>query len=207
MPRVVGRVFYYDLYSPYAYLSASRVERVLGEVEWRPVWLYPIIAASGREWRRPAAERQERMRGIDERARRYGLPPVVWPPSFEIDLDDPLSERWGPPSTLALARIARWSAGEGAAREYALAAFHAIFAEGMELAVDFEGASQIAGDVGLEADAALAALADQEVKNALRADTDAAIASGVQGLPTFDIGGTLVWGDDRLDEAAAPASR
>jgi 2-hydroxychromene-2-carboxylate isomerase len=205
MPRLVCPVFYYDLYSPYSYLAASRIEALLGEVEWRPVWLYPIVAASGREWRRPVTERQERMRGIGERARRYGLPPFVWPPSFVLDAADPLSERWDPPSTLALARIARWSASEGTAREYALAAFSVVFAEGAELAVDLAAAAEIAGEVGLDASDALAAPRAQAVKDALRADTDAAIVLGVQGLPTFDVGGTLYWGDDRLNEAAAAA--
>src|SRR5207248_1956412 len=65
-------VFYYDLYSPYSYLAASRVEGLLGEVEWRPVWAYPIVAPRREGWRPPAAERRGLLDDIEDRARRYG---------------------------------------------------------------------------------------------------------------------------------------
>ncbi len=41
-------------------------------------------------------------------------------------------------------------------------------------------------------------IADPAVKAKLHANTDAAIARGVYGVPTFDIEGELFWGDDAL---------
>lgn len=40
------------------------------------------------------------------------------------------------------------------------------------------------------------ATADEAVKAALRANTEAALARGVFGVPTLDAGGELFWGDD-----------
>ena len=40
---------------------------------------------------------------------------------------------------------------------------------------------------------------DQAVKDKLRSNTDAAIKTGVFGVPTFGIGNELFWGDDVTD--------
>jgi 2-hydroxychromene-2-carboxylate isomerase len=45
-------------------------------------------------------------------------------------------------------------------------------------------------------------LDDVELKSALRAANDAAIATGVYGVPTFDAAGLLWWGDHQLEAAA-----
>ncbi len=48
-----------------------------------------------------------------------------------------------------------------------------------------------------------AAIADQAVKDALRASTEAAWADGVRAVPTLRLGDALYYGDDQLDRAAA----
>ena len=47
------------------------------------------------------------------------------------------------------------------------------------------------------------ALESDATKAALRANTDAAIAAGVYGVPTLSIGGELFWGNDAFDFALA----
>ena len=47
------------------------------------------------------------------------------------------------------------------------------------------------------------ALDDAELKNALRQNTDRAIEEKVYGVPIFDAGGLLWWGDHQLPAAAA----
>lgn len=44
-----------------------------------------------------------------------------------------------------------------------------------------------------------AVFADGRIKARLRADTEAAIAQGVFGVPTFQMGEVLFWGLDSLD--------
>jgi 2-hydroxychromene-2-carboxylate isomerase len=46
---------------------------------------------------------------------------------------------------------------------------------------------------------------DPEVKALLRERTDRALGLGVIGVPSFLVGGEVLWGDDRLAEAASRA--
>ena len=56
---------------------------------------------------------------------------------------------------------------------------------------------------GIDAGELQAALGDPDVKQALRVATDEALARGVFGVPTVLVGAELLWGDDRLEAAAA----
>jgi 2-hydroxychromene-2-carboxylate isomerase len=54
---------------------------------------------------------------------------------------------------------------------------------------------------GLDPAAVLAATEEQEVKDALRANTERALGSGVSGVPTVVVGGETFWGDAELEAA------
>ena len=43
------------------------------------------------------------------------------------------------------------------------------------------------------------AIADQNIKDKLRADTEEAVGRGAFGAPTMFVGGDMFWGQDRLD--------
>jgi 2-hydroxychromene-2-carboxylate isomerase len=187
---------YFDVGSPYAYLASERIERVLGgAVEWRPVLLGGLFKLTGRSsWALGDFERRRRgMAEIERRAAAHGLPPLRWP--------DP----W-PDDYLAAMRLATWAAAQGRARDFARAAMRAAFVGGRHLG-DVEAALDSAAAIGLDRDAARAALSDRAVKDALRAATDAAHARGVFGVPTVAVGDELFWGDDRLEDAAAALAR
>jgi 2-hydroxychromene-2-carboxylate isomerase len=51
---------------------------------------------------------------------------------------------------------------------------------------------------GLEPAAALAQLDSQEIKDALRRNTEEAVARGSVGAPTFFVGENMFFGNDRL---------
>ena len=44
-----------------------------------------------------------------------------------------------------------------------------------------------------------------DIKQALRSATENAIARGVIGVPTVQVGDQVFWGDDRLEDAADAA--
>lgn len=185
--------FYVDVGSPYAWLAAERVERVLGsDVVWEPILLGAVFAARGSgSWSLTGA----RAKGIEEVERRavtYELGPVQWP--------DP----W-PGSTLLAMRCAVAACDRGAGRAFLLAALRAAFVDGRDLS-DPAAVADAASVAGIEGDALLAAAATPEVKAALKARTDAAIALGVRGVPTVLVGGQAFWGDDRLKDAARALS-
>jgi 2-hydroxychromene-2-carboxylate isomerase len=185
---------FYDLGSPYAYLAVERAERVLGvEPVLRPVLLGAIFAARGHgSWSQTEA-RAEGIAEVERRAAAYGLPPVRWPPGW-------------PPDTLAAMRAAVWAERRGRGAPFARAAFRRAFAAGEDLA-DIAVLAAAAADAGLPAGDVAAAIADPAVKDDLRARTGAALALGVRGVPTLRAGGRLLYGDDRLEDAAAADRR
>lgn len=188
----MGRAtFYFDLGSPYAYLAAERIERVLGgDVLWQPVSLGAIFKATGRSsW--AVGDPERRAQGIGEverRARAYGLPPLCWP------------QPW-PGNYLFAMRAATFAFRIGRGRELTLRAFRDAFTHGRDLGIPANVLSA-AADAGLDPAAVAAATADPDVKLALRSATDAALALGVHGVPTVAVGEKLFWGDDRLQDAA-----
>lgn len=58
---------------------------------------------------------------------------------------------------------------------------------------------------GLDAEALLAATADPAVKEALKANTEAAVARGVFGIPTFFVGDEMFFGKNTLPEVEEAA--
>ncbi len=184
--------FYFDLGSPYAYLTAERICEVLAPepVIWQPVSLGALFKLTDRSsWSLgDPARRRSGMAEVARRAREYDLPAVRWP------------EPW-PSNYLFAMRAATFALRAGRAREFALQAFRYAFRDGHDLAVP-EHVLAAAAAAGLDAAQVQTATADPEIKLALRTATDAAHELGVFGVPTIAVGRELFWGDDRLGEAA-----
>ena len=98
-------------------------------------------------------------------------------------------------------RAAIWAAEKGETCRFAHAAYQMAFAEGIDLTPS-AAVVEAANRAGLDGAELTSALEDQQLKSALRAANDAAIATGVYGVPTFDVGGLLWWGDHQLEAAA-----
>ena len=112
-----------------------------------------------------------------------------------------------PVNTLLIMRglIAARRAGVGDA--YLEAVLKAMW-EGGEKMDDPEVVRRVLDAAGLDGAALLAATQDPEVKGELVANTEAAVARGVFGIPTFFVDGEMYFGKDRLErveEAAAGA--
>ncbi len=184
--------FYFDLGSPYAYLSAERLTSVLAEpVTWQPLSLGGLFKANGRSsW--ALGDHQRRQTGmaeIERRARDYGLAPIQWP--------DP----W-PGNYLMAMRAATFAFTAGRGREFTVQAFRDAFQHGRDLSVPAR-VLDAAEHAGLDRREVEAATQDARIKQALREATDAAHELGVIGVPTVAIDRELFWGDDRLEDAAA----
>jgi 2-hydroxychromene-2-carboxylate isomerase len=129
------------------------------------------------------------MAEIEERARAYDLPPIVWPTPY-------------PANSLTAMRAATWAEQHGHGRTFAQAAFAMAFQQGVDLTA--RAAVLAAADrAGLSCAELDAALDDRQLKQALRESTDKAIAANVYGVPTFDAAGLLWWGDHQPPAAAA----
>jgi 2-hydroxychromene-2-carboxylate isomerase len=192
---VVDRpVFYYDLGSPYAYLAAERLTRVLPEMPvWQPILLGGIWKETGgRSWAVTGA-RDEGMAEVERRAAEYDLMPIRWP------------EGW-PNSTLNAMRVAVWAQQIGRTVAFSLAAFRQAFAGGKDLS-DIDYVLMAAAACELHPNAVLKAIDTQSVKDRLREVTSDAYERGVRGVPTIAVGDKLFWGDDRLEDVAAAMTR
>jgi len=184
--------FYFDLGSPFAYLTAERLHDVLpGPVHWQPISLGAIFKLTGRSsWALgEPRERQAGMGEVERRAQRYGLASLRWP--------DP----W-PGNYLMAMRAATFAFRAGRGREFTLHAFRLAFQQGRDLSVLAE-ILRAAEHAGLDPREVERATQSDEIKLALREATDAAHALGVFGVPTIAAADELFWGDDRLEDAAA----
>jgi 2-hydroxychromene-2-carboxylate isomerase len=189
--------FYFDLGSPYAYLSAERIsglftEAGLEQPEWQPVLLGGLFQRFDRgSWSQTPA-RAEGIAEVERRASAYGLPPIVWP--------DP----W-PGNTLTAMRTATFAKQTGRTVSFAQAAFRQAFAAGRDLSVP-DNVWIAAAACELHPRALEKAVQTEAVKGALRVATEAAADRGVFGVPSVVVGEEIFWGDDRLEEAVAAAA-
>ena len=194
-PRLA--TFYFDLGSPYSYLSAERISRLfadaeLNQPEWQPVLLGGLFSHFDRGSWSLTDGREKGMAEVERRADEYGLQPVRWP--------DP----W-PGNTLHAMRVATYAKSIGRTVSFALAAFRQAFAGGRDL-TDPDNVAIAAAACELHPNAIAKAAASDGVKRRLREATDAAAARGVFGVPSVVVGEELFWGDDRLEEAVATAA-
>jgi 2-hydroxychromene-2-carboxylate isomerase len=189
--------FYFDLGSPYAYLTAERISALftgagLEQPEWRPILLGGLFKRFGRDSWANGPGRAEGIAEVERRAAAYGLPPISWP------------EPW-PGNTLFAMRAATFAKQTGRTVSFALAGFRQAFAAGRDLS-DPDSVAIAAAACELHPRALFKAVETEAVKRGLREATDEAAELGVVGVPTLVVDGEAFWGDDRAEEAVAAAS-
>jgi 2-hydroxychromene-2-carboxylate isomerase len=186
-------VFYYDLNSPYAWLAAERINKVLPEPPvWQPIAFAFILRHDERTpWSlKSENSRVEGVAEIERRAAERGLPAPRWP------------EGW-PRETYNInaMRAATYAAEIGKVVSFSLAAYRQQFNAGRGLN-DFDNVLLAGAAAEIHPNALLQAVERQAIKDRLKAATEEAIELGVPGVPTVRVGDELFWGDDRLEEAA-----
>lgn len=181
--------FHFDFLSPYAYVAWFRVhaiaERHGRAVEAVPVLFAALLAAHGT--RGPAEVPAKRIyvwKDAVRSAHAAGLP-IGPPPSHPFS---PL---------LALRAVA--SVDDPAARRRLVdALFTAVWGGDGPGVTDPAIVASLADRAGLDGAAVVAAAGTDDAKARLRANTDAALAAGVFGVPTMLVDGELFWGNDSL---------
>jgi 2-hydroxychromene-2-carboxylate isomerase len=174
--------WYFDLISPFSYLHLKQFSRLPAdmEIEYVPV----LFAGMLKHWENkgPAEVPPKRIymyRQLTWLAGHLGIP-YRMPPSH------PFNSLHG----LRLLMAA------GVTRANVETAFDMVWKEGRDIQ-DPDGISELARRLGVKDPEA--AMADERVKAKLKANTEAAIARGVFGVPSFFIGETLFWGQDSLE--------
>ena len=86
---------------------------------------------------------------------------------------------------------------EGVFEAYVETVFKAMWEQGLKMD-DVEVIGEALEAAGLDAPSIMARAEEADVKQALIANTEAAVAAGVFGSPSFVVGGELYFGKDRL---------
>lgn len=199
---MAGRLtFWFELASTYSYLSAMRIDAMAAErgvkVDWRPFPLGPIFAAQG--WSNSPfniypAKGRNMWRDMQRLCADRGLPLIS---ADQVE--------GFPQNTIRAMRVSIAALERDQGRGFVQALYRAQFGYGENLA-EISTIEAALASVGLPADLALAA-EDQTYKDALKANSAAAIQAGIYGAPSFTVGDELFWGDDRLEQALNWAQR
>ena len=193
--------FFFDVGSPASYLAWTQLPALCAAagatLVHRPMLLGAVFQATGNA--SPVAvpaKGRYTMLDLARFARRYGVP-LVHNPHFPI-------------VTLTLMRAATGVQMRMPGRfdDFLRCVFKAIWVDAQNLN-DPALTAQVLAQAGFDPTQTVALAGDAEVKAALRATTDEAVARGVFGAPTMFIGEHMFFGQDRLDfvrEALAAAA-
>jgi 2-hydroxychromene-2-carboxylate isomerase len=183
--------FFFDIGSPYSYLAATQLkalsERSGVHVRWRPFLLGGVFKASGNDMpARVAAKASYMLQDLSRWATLYDVP-FDFPPIFPLNALR---------TQRVLAAVGK-HLGEAAVSDAALALFEAYWVRGKD--VSHDDVIRLALDaIGMDAAALLSAADSSDVKDALRASTEEAVARGAFGAPTMFVGDAMFFGNDRL---------
>ncbi len=177
--------WYFDFISPFSYLQSEQLALLDPKVRvhFRPVLLAGLLGAHGQKGPAEiATKRKFTYRFVVWQAKRLGIP-------FRMPPEHPFN-----PLPLLRLAIACDCTPEAVHR-----IFRFVWRDGRLPDLPIEWA-ELVHDLRLPD--AEQRIADPEVKDALRRNTDEAIARGVFGVPTLAIGDELFWGADATAMAA-----
>ncbi|MFM9937367.1 MAG: 2-hydroxychromene-2-carboxylate isomerase [Novosphingobium sp.] len=181
--------FYFDFGSPATYLAWKRLPDLEARTgvtfELVPMLLGGVFKATGNASPVTVPAKGAWMgRDLARWAERHGTP-FRFNPHFPIN-------------TLRLMRGAIAAEARGELTTYADAVFDAIWQDQRNVGDPAEVAAVLTA-AGLDAAAYAAAGEDDAVKARLVANTQAAVAAGIFGAPSFLVAGELYFGQDRMD--------
>ncbi|MFD0740275.1 2-hydroxychromene-2-carboxylate isomerase [Lysobacter koreensis] len=176
--------WYFDFISPFSYLQWQKLKDGDAGIAVTPVPIVfaAILAARGQKG--PAeipGKREFTYRHVLWQSRREGVP-LLFPPAH-------------PFNPIAALRLCVAAGSTPAAVD---AIFEWIWARG-QAGDSADALAAVAARLGVAMDA----ITSDDSKAALRANTDAALAAGVYGVPTLAFDGQLFWGNDAHEFALA----
>jgi 2-hydroxychromene-2-carboxylate isomerase len=192
--------FYFDFGSPTAYLAHKRLRQLSTlyplDVNYKPMLLGGVFKATGNNSpvAIPAKGQYMMVHDLPRFARRYNVE-LNPNPFFPIN-------------TLNLMRAAIAAERLDCAPAFIDAVYDAVWIQEKNMG-DPDTVAAVLTEHALDAKALLALSQDPEIKAALIANTEAAVALGIFGTPTFFMDDEMYFGQDRLDfieEALRPQS-
>ncbi len=190
MSKVVD--FYFEFYSPYAYLASFRIDEIVEKngctANWRPFMLGPTFAITGHQ---PLTQTplmgDYSLLDMQRNARLLNIP-FQMPAEF-------------PKASLNCARAFYTLVDDHPERAKVLAKamYQEIFGLGND-ATRPEVIASLARRNGIDSEALLESIQTPEIKQRLKNETEGAIERGVFGSPFFFVDQQPFWGNDRLEQ-------
>ena len=179
--------FYFDVISPYAYLAFEKLPQALEglsySVRYKPVVFGAILQHFGQLGPAEIAPKREwTYRQIQWLAREQGTP-----------LQMPASHPFNPIALLRLALACNAHGEPGTCNRYVTeTVLRHVWLDGLD-AIDPQRLQELALQLQPKS-----AIDDPAIKAQLKANTDAAIAQGIFGVPMMQVDGQHFWGLDAL---------
>ena len=191
--------FWFSIGSTYTYLSVTRLAEVTQKTgasfSWQPFSVRKIMREMDNVPFPPSKQvKVDYMwRDIERRAQGYGFTanvPAPYPLQ-EFDLAN---------------RVAVLARQEGWCEDYVRGTYRRWFVDGHEAGSDLN-LSQTLSEIGQDKSRVLERAGAPDVEAAYLKQTESAQRAGIFGSPSFIVDGELFWGDDRLEDAIAWASK
>lgn len=190
---------WFDFASNYSYLSVMRIEHLASErgvtVAWRPFLLGPIFQTLG--WNNSPFVLQEAKgryvwQDMPRQCQKYGLP---WRQPSQF-----------PRRQLLPTRVALLVEDQSWIGTYCRRVMQMNFAQDRD--IDNPGAvAEALSGLAVSPTALIDQASEAATKQRLRQRTEEAQARGIFGAPTFLVGPSMYWGNDRLDDALEAAGQ
>jgi 2-hydroxychromene-2-carboxylate isomerase len=183
--------FYFDFSSPYGYFGATKIDELAAkygrQVDWFPILLGAIFKITETKplvnlplkgpYSRHDLDRTARLHKID----------------FTMPTNFPISTHQTARAMLFIQK----KHGKDVARDFAKSIYRAYFVDDVNIG-EVDVILNVAAQCGLDRHEIEHGMAEQEIKDQLKADNDAAIAKGIFGAPFIMIDGEPFWGFDRF---------
>lgn len=190
--------FYFDVSSPWTYLAFRNIQPMATElkvtINWCPVLVGGIFNTVNQ---RMYASREDShsprnryvLKDLQDCARQTGLK-IAFPPKVF------------PVNSVKAMRGCIWLSQNVSSQAHLLAfieaTFAAYFTQQEDISQD-DVLANICRSIGIDVDAFADGITQPHIKQALKANTDEAIARGAFGVPSFFVGDDMYFGNDRLD--------
>ena len=182
---------FFDVVSPYSYLASTQIpglrERTGAKVRWRPFFLAGVMQATGNA---PPAQLPPRGRWLYEDVQRwaeqYGVP-------MRMNSAFPLNTLSAQRTLVATEEIHGYEAMEKLAVRF----FAAAWAEDEDLS-NGDTIALCVNQLGLDVRKLMRRVGEDDLKQKLKDVTAEAVKRGAFGAPTFFVGDTMFFGNDRL---------
>jgi 2-hydroxychromene-2-carboxylate isomerase len=178
--------FFFDFVSPYSYLAYSQLDSLQADISLRPMHVLSVMKAVGNTPTTVTCAAKGRYAGADlaRWARRYGV--ALKRPDMRAM------------NNAACARAVLAAPSSEAARQITTVLFNACWRDGQTLTTTAEVLGVLAA-AGIETSSLAGQIDAPETLEQLEKNNQEAAERGVFGAPSFLLGESLFFGNDRLD--------